>query len=445
MKPKTILFFLAVILMLALSGCASLDGSEGDESLTASGTIATDHIRVAPEVSGKVLSIHVAEGDSVQVGDVLFTLDDELMQAQAAQAQAAVDLAAVSVEAANAQLSGAQVQYNLVVQQARLADIQNRATAWTVVSPEAFTLPSWYYEDNELRVAAQAEVDSAAANLETKIASLEAELQDASNEDFVSAEARLAQAQVAYTIAQQTLLQAQAAADKDVLEPAAQEALDAATSELENAQLVYDRMLSTSAAEAVLEARARVTVARARLDNALDVVTSLQTGEDSLQVDAAQTAVAQAEMAVGQANANLVQAQAALNLLNLTLQRCTVTAPAAGTVLSLNVEIGELIAAGSVVLTLGQLEQVNLVVYVPEDQYGQVNLGQEVAVSVDSYPNQVFSGQVTSIANEAEFTPRNVQTVEGRKSTVYAVEITLENPNGSLKPGMPADVDFLLP
>ena len=445
MKPRTILFTLAMILMLALSGCASLDGSESDEGLTASGTIATDHIRVAPEVSGKVLSIHVAEGDSVQAGDVLFTLDDELMQAQAAQAQAAVDLAAISVEAANAQLSGAQVQYNLVVQQARLADMQNRATAWMAAAPEAFTLPSWYYEDSELLVAAQAEVDGAAADLESKLASLDAELQDASNEDFVAAEARLAQTQVSYAIAQQTLLQAQTAADKDVLEPAAQDALDAATSDLEDAQLDYDRMLSTSAAEAVLEARARVTVAHARLDNALDVVASLQTGEDSLQVEAAQTAVSQAEMAVGQANANLVQAQAALNLINLMLERCTVTAPAAGTVLSLNMETGELIAAGSVVLTLGQLEQVNLVVYVPEDQYGRVSLGQEVAVSVDSYPDQVFLGQVSSISDEAEFTPRNVQTVEGRKATVYAVEITLENPNRSLKPGMPADVDFNLP
>lgn len=445
MKQKTILLILALILVLVLAGCDSLGGSNGDDGLTASGTIATDDIRVAPEISGKVLSIDVAEGENVGAGQVLFTLNDEVLQAQAAQAQAAVNLAAISVEAAKAQLQGAQVQYDLVVQQARLADLQNRATAWTEDAPDLFTLPGWYFEDDEILDAAQAEVNAAAADLESRLASLDKELQDASNDDFVAAETRLAQAQVAYAIAEQTLQQAQAAAERDVLEPAAQEALDAATSELEDAQLDYDRMLSTSAAEAVLEARARVAVARARLDNAMDVVASLQTGEDSLQVESAQTAVSQAEMAVSQAEANLVQAQAALNLVNLSLERCTVTAPAAGTVLSLNVEVGELISAGSVVLTLGQLEQVNLIVYVPEDQYGQVNLGQQVSVSVDSYPNRVFTGEVAYISDEAEFTPRNVQTVDGRKTTVYAVKITLENMDQSLKPGMPADVDFHLP
>ena len=74
-----------------------------------------------------------------------------------------------------------------------------------------------------------------------------------------------------------------------------------------------------------------------------------------------------------------------------------------------------------------------------------VRLGQEVSIAVDSYPDQVFKGQVMDIADEAEFTPRNVQTVEGRKSTVYAVKISVPNADQSLKPGMPADVDFNLP
>ncbi len=442
MKQKTIPFILAILLVFVLSACSAAENGGG---LTASGSIATDQIRVAPEIGGKVLSINVTEGDSVQAGDVLFTLDDELMQAQAAQGQAALDLAAVSVEAANAQLSGAQVQYEMVVQQTRLATLQNRSASWMAASPEAFELPVWYFEKSELLTAAQAEVDAAALDLETEMGNLEKELADASNDDFTAVETRLAQAQIAYAIADQTLKQAQAAADKVNLEPAAQEALDVAKSELDDAQLDYDRMLSTSAAEAVLEARARVAVARARLDNALDTLASLQTGEESLQVEAAQTAVSQAETAVAQANANQVQAQAALNLINLTLQRSTVTAPADGIVLSLNIEVGELLAAGSIALTIGQLEQVNLTVYIPEDQYGKIDIGQQVSVSVDSYPDRVFSGQVDYISDEAQFTPRNVQTVEGRKSTVYAIKITLENADLALKPGMPADVDFNLP
>ncbi len=442
MKPKTITLILTSLLLLGLSACSTLDGNGAAQELTASGFIATDQIRIAPEISGKVLEILVSEGDTVQPGDVLFNLDCELLQAQSQQTQAAVDLATVSVDAANAQLVSAQVQYDLIVQQARLGDLQSRATAWAAPAPDDFDTPAWYFEKDELLAAAQAEVDAASLDLETELANLENELQDASNEDFIAVETRLAQAQMAYRIADQTLEQAKAARDKDTLEPAAQEQMDAAQSELDAAQLEYDRLLTTTAAQAVLEARARVAVARARLNNALDALTALQTGEDSLAVEAALSAASQAEIAVTQAQANLVQAQAALNFIELQLQRCVVTAPSAGTVLSLDVDAGELVAAGGVVLTIGQLDEVNLTVYVPEDQYGQISLGQEVSISVDSYPNRAFTGQVLSIADEAEFTPRNVQTVEGRQSTVFAIKINVSNTDQALKPGMPADVVF---
>jgi multidrug resistance efflux pump len=442
MQRKTLSLILVSLLMAALSACNGVGGASSSQALTASGFIAADHIRIAPEISGKVLSIQVAEGDTVQAGDVLFSLDDELLQGQAKQAQAAVDLAQVSLEAANAQLASVQVQYTLTVQQARLGDQQGRATAWTVASPDAFKLPVWYFEKSEQLAAVQAEVADANKALDTELASLAQELQQAGNQPFIAAETRLAQAQVAYTIADQTLKQAQAARDQQDLENAAQEQLDAAQAELEAAQLAYDRLLSTSAAQSVLEARARVAVARARLDMALDTLTSLQTGTDSLQVAAAQAAVTQAQTAVTQATANRAQAQAALDLVNLQLQRCVVKAPAAGTVLALNVQVGELISAGSTVLTLGQLNELKLTVYVPEDQYGKVKLGQQVSVAVDSFPGQSFTGVVSAIADEAEFTPRNVQTVEGRQSTVYAIEIAVANPDQTLKPGMPADVDF---
>lgn len=81
-------------------------------------------------------------------------------------------------------------------------------------------------------------------------------------------------------------------------------------------------------------------------------------------------------------------------------------------------------------------------VYLPEDRYGRVKLGQAARVTVDSYPDQVFTGAVVHIADQAEFTPRNVQTAEGRKVMVFAVRLSLANPDGKLKPGMPADVRF---
>jgi hypothetical protein len=94
------------------------------------------------------------------------------------------------------------------------------------------------------------------------------------------------------------------------------------------------------------------------------------------------------------------------------------------------------------VITLGQLGQLKITVYVPEDRYGGIDLGETARVTVDSFPGEAFSATVVHIADQAEFTPRNVQTAEGRKTTVFAVELEIENPEGMLKPGMPADVCF---
>ena len=93
-------------------------------------------------------------------------------------------------------------------------------------------------------------------------------------------------------------------------------------------------------------------------------------------------------------------------------------------------------------MTIGQLQSVELVVYIPETEYGTVHLGDHVIIAVDSFPNETFSGSVIYISDKAEFTPRNVQTVEGRQATVYAIKLSVPNPDLKLKPGMPADVMF---
>ncbi len=114
--------------------------------------------------------------------------------------------------------------------------------------------------------------------------------------------------------------------------------------------------------------------------------------------------------------------------------------PIDGVVLERAIEPGEVAAPGSTLLIVGDLTTLTLTVYVPEDRYGKINLGQSYPVTVDSFPGKAFQGTVSHIADQAEFTPRNVQTVQGRKNTVYAVRLTLDNPDLALKPGMPADV-----
>jgi HlyD family secretion protein len=72
-----------------------------------------------------------------------------------------------------------------------------------------------------------------------------------------------------------------------------------------------------------------------------------------------------------------------------------------------------------------------------------VQIAQEVQITVDSFPGQIFAGYVSRIGDRAEFTPRNVATPEERLNTFYAVEIRVDNPQGLLKPGMPADAQFI--
>jgi multidrug efflux pump subunit AcrA (membrane-fusion protein) len=93
-------------------------------------------------------------------------------------------------------------------------------------------------------------------------------------------------------------------------------------------------------------------------------------------------------------------------------------------------------------MVIGQLDEVELVVYIPETEYGNIYLEQEVSIEVDSFPGESFAATVVYISDQAEFTPRNVQTEEGRRATVYAVRLLVPNPEGKLKPGMPADVAF---
>jgi multidrug efflux pump subunit AcrA (membrane-fusion protein) len=119
-----------------------------------------------------------------------------------------------------------------------------------------------------------------------------------------------------------------------------------------------------------------------------------------------------------------------------------IMSPIDGIILARQIEDDELTAPGSPLLTVANLDKLTLKVYVSEDRYGQIFLGQVYPVTVDSFPGQTFTGKVTNIASKAEFTPRNVQTIDSRQTTVYAIKLDLAPSGGKLKPGMPADVHF---
>lgn len=145
---------------------------------------------------------------------------------------------------------------------------------------------------------------------------------------------------------------------------------------------------------------------------------------------------------IDQASARLQQAEEALALARTRLGYAELAAPLGGVVLSENVEPGEFVAAGTPVVTIGELDPVWLRAYINETDLGRVKLGQTARVTTDTYPGKGYQGTVTFIAQDAEFTPKNVQTDKERVKLVYRIKITLANPEQELKPGMPADAEI---
>ncbi len=191
------------------------------------------------------------------------------------------------------------------------------------------------------------------------------------------------------------------------------------------------------------------SAAKAQRDNAKAAIATaraqyrlIASGARAEQVSAAEAQVSAAEAQLAAARAQRDSATAARTVLQAQQAKLTLVAPSAGTVLSRAVEPGETVVPGGELLELGDLDRLTLTVYVPEDRLGEVVLGEPVSISVDSFPGETFTGAVGRIADQAEFTPRNVQTVEGRKTTVFAIELALDPSGGKLKPGMPADVIF---
>jgi multidrug resistance efflux pump len=185
--------------------------------------------------------------------------------------------------------------------------------------------------------------------------------------------------------------------------------------------------------------QARVQVAQAEAAYQQAVV-AVEVATANLDVARAGATQEQIEVA----RTRMEQAQAALDALNVQRQKHSLQAPITGLVVEKIAHEGEIVLTGATLLTLADLSAVDLTVYVPEPDLGKVLLDQSVEVSVDSFPDEVFSGQVVWISDEAEFTPKNIQTKEERVNTVFAVKVRIPNPDHKLKPGMPADAKLLI-
>jgi HlyD family secretion protein len=148
--------------------------------------------------------------------------------------------------------------------------------------------------------------------------------------------------------------------------------------------------------------------------------------------------------AIEAARWEVARAKAALSASMVTLGDTVIRAPISGIVLTKASEEGETVLVGTPVVVMIDPQDIWLRVYIAESDIGRVRLGQSARISVDSFPDRSFPGKVTEISTRAEFTPKNVQTKKERVYLVFGVKITLENPEGLLKPGMPADAEIII-
>jgi HlyD family secretion protein len=382
-------------------------------ALVVSGSIEADEVWVNSEVGGRVVEVGVGEGDEVQAGQLLIRLDDTLLTAQIDQAEAAVAAA-----------------------RADLARVQAGPRAASVAAAQAGVAQAQARLDGARR--AQSHAEKALA-----------ERRDiAARED--AARSQLAQAQ-----AQWDQAQAQAAAARVLRDSVAHGGSD----EAQTRAAIYGKQIEAAeagmrAAEAARQGARETLAALARMrEKPLTLQARARSAAHGVRIAEAALAVAQAELALAQAGpraeavavaeANLRQAEAARALLLIQRDRLVLRSPLAGTVTRRAIRPGEVAAPGAALLTIANLDEVRLVVYVPTDRLGQVRLGQEVRVTVDAYPGRAFQGEVSYISPQAEFTPKNVQTQAERVQTVFAVRIRLPNPDHALKPGMPAEATLV--
>lgn len=388
-----------------------------------SGTIEATQVQIAGKIPGRVKDVLVRSGDAVRAGQVLVHFDTQEVDAQIAQAEAAVAAARVRVTQAEVALRAQRTQAASAIAQ---ADAAARAAEARV--PQAGTAVTLQQEQSRQQIAqARAAVATAEATHAAAVANraaVRANLRRA-EQDLARATALLRDG----AVAAQAVDAARAAVDVLVAQEAAAAAQEAAA-----ARQVDQARAALAQAEAgtrqVAIRRQDVSVAEAQQAQAQAAAAGARGTRDL---------VAQREQDVGAARAALAQAEAALRYARALRANAFLASPIDGVVLSRSIEPGEVVGAGVSILTVGDLRTVWLRIFVPEERLGRLKLGQRAEVFVDAFPSRAFAARVSEIAGQAEFTPRNVQTRQERAKLVFGVRLVLENPEGLLKPGMPAD------
>ena len=460
-KPKII----AAVILLAIVAVllAALLRGAPKNTIAASGMIEATEVTLASKVLAKVKQVTAQEGDHVESDELLVRLDPSDYAAQVKQAEGALGAAQARYTEA---LNGARPEQ---VDQARAQVAQAEASvagakSQLTLAEENFTGSL----DLAGRVeVAQTQYNASRAAYQRAQDALQVVKQGARKDQIEQARAAVSQAQAISDEAKIDLGRAQKLYDKGAI-PASQ--LDSARTtakstkdQLDQAKARLADLEAGPTPAEVAQAEAAVAQAKAEMDGAakglriareqssqkLTPAQQLTSSRTQYETSQAQLRNAHARLRellngtrpeeVEAALSQVEQARAAVSQAQTFLDSTSVVSPIAGAVITRAVEPGDLATVGSTLMVLADLRTIKLKVYVQEPDYGRITLGQSADVTVDSYPNEVFKGRVTQIAQQAEFTPKEIQTPEQRAKLVYAITITIPNRDGKLKPGMPAD------
>jgi multidrug resistance efflux pump len=391
-----------------LVGCASLE-TDSDDLLTAFGFVEGQEVTVASEIQGLIAEIPVERGDPVAAGDVVVRLDDASLRSQREEALAALSAARAGLDRVRA---GAR-QEEVAAARAGLAQAEAQR------------------EGAEQAVLNARDVISHPLSLEAQIDEARGQISLA-EQNVEMQEAELAEAKLKHGVYRERGGDVERTWDLQL--EAAEARLSRAWAELQGARAYLAALLELRDNPLTLEAE--LHGAQADLEQAEAGVEQARATLDELEAGPTDEAVALAE-------AQVRQAEAGLGLVDARLDQLTLHAPMDGMVSTRSAQVGETATAGKPLLTIANLDEVTLVLYIPESRIGEVQIGQRVEVTVDAFTERTFVGQVASIAGEAEFTPRNVQTKEERVNLVFAVDVVIPNPDHALKPGLPADATLI--
>ncbi len=391
--------------LLFMTACQATSGSATSQRFN--GVLEGTKANVVTEIGGRITNIAVDEGEAVKQGQPLVTLAGEELQAQVKQAQAALSAA----EANLAQVKAGTRQEAIDAAEAVLQQAQaDRAGAALAVSN------TLQMRDNPQQIAAQVDAARSGVTLAGQnVAVMQTRLAEARyRRDFYDADKSK----------HETL-------DKEIA--IAQKNLAAAQAQFNGARAQLAALQALRANPVTLQAQ----VNQARNTYSLTLASEAVAAANVIELKAGPTTED-----ISLAEAKVQQAQASLKLAQAYQARTQIVAPLTGLVAQRSGHVGEAVQPGASLLSIVNLDTLDMTIYVPQVQLPRVQIGMPVKVYVDAYPDDVFTGEVVNIAQQAQFSSRDTQNSEDRTNIVFAVKVRLPNADGRLKSGMTGEAEL---